>query len=209
MLRDVSLGAFEKLLKAIMKKFILVLLFGLVVACGQSTQAPPNLYGTDISGADFAGDFNLLDHHGEKRQLRDYQGKVVVLFFGYTHCPDVCPTAMMDMARMMKVLGNEASQVQVLFITLDPERDTQQVLAKYVPGFDSRFVGLCGTPAQIAETAKNYKVFFEKKDVAGRSGYTIDHSAGAYVFDKAGKVRIYFKNGQKPNEMASDLKQLL
>jgi len=197
-----------------MKKFLLVLLLlvfvpSFIAACGQSKQAPTSLYGTDISGADFAGDFDLVDHHGEKRQLEDYQGKVVVLFFGYTHCPDVCPTAMMDMARMMKVLGSDASQVQVLFVTLDPERDTQQVLAKYVPGFDSRFVGLYGSPAQIAETAKKYKVFFEKKDVAGRSGYTIDHSSGAYVFDKAGKVRIYFKNGQKPNEMASDLKQLL
>ena len=197
-----------------MKKFLLVLLLlvfvpSFIAACGQSKQAPTSLYGTDIGGADFAGDFDLVDHHGEKRQLEDYQGKVVVLFFGYTHCPDVCPTAMMDMARMMKVLGSDASQVQVLFVTLDPERDTQQVLAKYVPGFDSRFVGLYGNPAQIAETAKNYKVFFEKKDVAGRSGYAIDHSAGAYVFDKTGRVRIYFKNGQKPDEMASDLKQLL
>ncbi len=191
-----------------MKKFLLVLLACFLVACGHS-QAPAKLYGADIAGADFVGDFDLLDHHGAKRQLSDYQGKVVVLFFGYTHCPDVCPTAMADMAKMMKLLGNDANQVQVLFVTLDPERDSQQVLAKYVPSFDERFVGLYGNAQQTAEVAKRYKVFFEKKDVAGKSGYTIDHSAGAFVFDKAGKVRIYFRNGQKPNEMASDLKQLL
>ena len=191
-----------------MKKFLLVLLACFLVACGHS-QAPAKLYGADIGGADFVGDFELLDHHGAKRQMSDYQGKVVVLFFGYTHCPDVCPTAMADMAKMMKLLGNDANQVQVLFVTLDPERDSQQVLAKYVPSFDERFVGLYGNTQQTAEVAKRYKVFFEKKDVAGKSGYTIDHSAGAFVFDKAGKVRIYFRNGQKPNEMASDLKQLL
>jgi len=191
-----------------MKKFLLVLLACFLVACGHS-QAPAKLYGADIGGADFVGDFELLDHHGAKRQMSDYQGKVVVLFFGYTHCPDVCPTAMADMAKMMKLLGSDANQVQVLFVTLDPERDNQQVLAKYVPSFDERFVGLYGNAQQTAEVAKRYKVFFEKKDVAGKSGYTIDHSAGAFVFDKAGKVRIYFRNGQKPNEMASDLKQLL
>ena len=191
-----------------MKKFLLVLLACFLVACGHS-QAPAKLYGADIGGADFVGDFELLDHHGAKRQMIDYQGKVVVLFFGYTHCPDVCPTAMADMAKMMKLLGSDANQVQVLFVTLDPERDNQQVLAKYVPSFDERFVGLYGNAQQTAEVAKRYKVFFEKKDVAGKSGYTIDHSAGAFVFDKAGKVRIYFRNGQKPNEMASDLKQLL
>lgn len=191
-----------------MKKFLLVLLACFLVACGHS-QAPAKLYGADIAGADFVGDFDLLDHHGAKRQLTDYQGKVVVLFFGYTHCPDVCPTAMADMAKMMKLLGSDANQVQVLFVTLDPERDSQQVLAKYVPSFDERFVGLYGNAQQTAEVAKIYKVFFEKKDVAGKSGFTIDHSAGAFVFDKAGKVRIYFRNGQKPNEMASDLKQLL
>ena len=191
-----------------MKKFLLVLIACFLVACGHS-QAPAKLYGADIGGADFVGDFELLDHHGAKRQMSDYQGKVVVLFFGYTHCPDVCPTAMADMAKMMKLLGSDANQVQVLFVTLDPERDSQQVLAKYVPSFDERFVGLYGNAQQTAEVAKRYKVFFEKKDVAGKSGYTIDHSAGAFVFDKAGKVRIYFRNGQKPNEMASDLKQLL
>jgi protein SCO1/2 len=131
------------------------------------------------------------------------------MFFGYTHCPDVCPTTMADMAKVMKLLGEQANQVQVIFITLDPERDTQEVLAKYVPSFDERFVGLYGSVAQTAEVAKTYKVFYQKQVEAGKSGYTIDHSAGSYVYDKTGKVRIYFKYGQKPNEMVSDLKQIM
>ncbi len=192
-----------------MKKILWVVLLLCLSACSTDNKPKPPLVGTDITGADFATDFNLLDHHGEKRQLKDYLGKAVVMFFGYTHCPDVCPTTMADMASAMKLLGNEADKVQVIFITLDPERDTQEVLAKYVPSFDQRFVGLYGDSAQIAKTAKAYKVFYEKQAIAGKSGYTIDHSAGSFVYDKQGKIRIYFKYGQKPNEIASDLKQIM
>ena len=192
-----------------MKKILWVVLALCLCACGADNKPKATLVGTDITGADFGKDFNLLDHHGEKRQLKDYLGKTVVLFFGYTHCPDVCPTTMADMANAMKLLGEEANKVQVIFITLDPERDTQEVLAKYVPSFDKRFVGLYGNAAQIAETAKTYKVFSEKQVEAGKSGYTIDHSAGSFVYDKEGKIRIYFKYGQKPNEIASDLKQIM
>ena len=192
-----------------MKKILWVILVMLLSACGADKKPNIPLVGTDINGADLAKDFSLLDHHGQKRQLKDYLGKTVVMFFGYTHCPDVCPTTMADMAKAMKLLGEQAKQVQVIFITLDPERDTQDVLAKYVPSFDERFVGLYGNAAEIAETAKTYKVFYEKQLEAGKSGYTIDHSAGSYVYDKTGKIRIYFKYGQKPNEIASDLNQIM
>jgi protein SCO1/2 len=192
-----------------MMKKILWLILLLLSACGADKKPETPLFGTDITGADFAKDFSLRDHDGQQRELKDYLGKTVVMFFGYTHCPDVCPTTMADMAKTMKLLGEQANQVQVIFITLDPERDTQEVLAKYVPSFDKRFVGLYGNAAQTAETAKTYKVFYEKQAVAGQSGYTIDHSAGSYVYDKEGKIRIYFKYGQKPNEMASDLKQMM
>ena len=146
---------------------------------------------------------------GKPRTLEDFKGKVVVLFFGYTQCPDVCPTTMADLAQAMKLLGPKSDEVQVLFVTVDPERDTQQVLAEYVPSFDSRFLGLHGTPEQMAETAKNFKIFYTKVEDKGKSGYTIDHSAGVYVFDKQGHVRIYVKYGQKPAEIAHDLKTLL
>ncbi len=183
----------------------------LLSACdsGSKNLTLHGLYGTDITGADFAQSLKLTDHTGKVRQLEDFHGKVVALFFGYTHCPDVCPTTMLEMAKAMKLLGSTSDNVQVLFVTLDPERDTPAVLAQYVPNFDKRFLGLYGSAEEIATTANNFKIFYSKQQVPGRSGYSIDHSAGTYVFDKNGKIRIYLKYGQKPEEIASDLKQLL
>ena len=179
-----------------------------LISCSPAKQSV-ELFGTDITGADFANTLNLTDHTGKQRQLADFKGKAVVLFFGYTHCPDVCPTTMADLASAMKLLGKRSDEVQVLFVTLDPERDTQQVLAQFVPSFDPRFLGLYGTPQQTSETAKNFKIFYGKQKQAGKSGYTIDHSAGVYAFDKAGKIRVYIKFGQKPVEIAHDLEQIL
>lgn len=180
----------------------------LLAACSPAKQEL-QLYGTDVTGADFANTFHLTDHTGKPRQLSDFKGKAVALFFGYTHCPDVCPTTMADLAAAMKLLGSKADEVQVLFVTLDPERDTPQVLAQFVPSFDSRFLGLSGTPQQIANAAKNFKIFYAKQETAGKSGYTIDHSAGIYAYDKQGKIRVYIKYGQKPAEIAHDLEQIL
>ena len=194
-----------------MRKFSGVIVAGvlalLLTACNFNKE--PELYGTDITGASFAQTLSLTDHTGKPRTLQDFKGKVVVLFFGYTQCPDVCPTTMADLAQTMKLLGPKSDEVQVLFVTVDPERDTQQVLAEYVPSFDPRFIGLHGTPEQMAETTKNFKIFYSKVEDKGKSGYTIDHSAGVYVFDKKGDVRLYVKYGQKPAEIAHDLKTLL
>lgn len=187
-----------------MRKWFLLLGCMLLLACQQSTQQT-QFVGTDITGADFGNSLKLTDHNGKPRQLSDFKGKAVALFFGYTHCPDVCPTTMADLAHAMKLMGKRSDEVQVLFVTLDPERDTQEVLAQYVPSFDSRFLGLYGTPEQIAETAKNFKIFYARQEQAGKSGYTIDHSAGVYAFDKNGKIRDYIKFGQKPVEIAHDL----
>lgn len=180
-----------------------------LVSCGSSQQEPQVLYGTDITGADFAQKLQLTDHNGKSRTLDDYKGKVVALFFGYTHCPDVCPTTMSDLAAALKLMGDRAAEVQVLFVTVDPERDTQEILSQFVPSFNPTFVGLYGSPEQTAETAKNFKIFYEKQVDPGKSGYTIDHSAGVYAFDKQGKIRIYLKFGQKPEELAHDLGTLL
>lgn len=185
-----------------------VVLTTCLISCSPAKQ-PVELFGTDITGADFANTLNLTDHTGKQRQLADFQGKAVALFFGYTHCPDVCPTTMVDLASAMKLLGKRSDEVQVLFVTLDPERDTQQVLAQFVPSFNPGFLGLYGTPEQTAETAKNFKIFYAKQVEAGKSGYTIDHSAGVYAFDKKGKIRVYFRFGQKPAEIAHDLEQIL
>lgn len=180
----------------------------LLASCSPSSEEP-SLFGTDITGADFATGFKLIDHHGESRQLSDYRGKVVALFFGFTHCPDICPTTMADLAAAMKLMGNRSNDVQVLFVTVDPERDTREVLAKFVPSFDSRFVGLTGTVEEIDRAAKTFKIFYARQQEAGQAGYGFDHSAGVYVFDKQGKIRIYLKYGQKPVEIAHDLSRLL
>ena len=180
----------------------------LLTACKPSGETS-SLFGTDITGADFASGFELTDHQGNKRHLADFEGKVVALFFGFTHCPDICPTTMSDLSAAMKLMGERSEDVQVLFVTVDPERDTQEVLAKFVPSFDSRFIGLTGTAEEIDETAKTFKIFYARQQEAGQAGYSFDHSAGIYVFDKKGKIRIYLKYGQKPVEIAHDLSRLL
>ena len=143
------------------------------------------------------------------RTLADFKGKAVALFFGYTHCPDVCPTTMADLKQAMKLLGSRANELQVLFVTLDPERDTQEVLAKFVPSFDASFIGLRGSMDEVTTTAKAFKIFSSKVQSEGHSGYTIDHSAGLYVFDKAGKIRLYIDYSERPADIASDIKQIL
>lgn len=190
-----------------MKKWWVLLILFTLAACKPSVNQSFNA--TDVSGADFAATLNLTDHTGKPRSLTDFQGKVIVLFFGYTHCPDVCPTTMADLKNAMKMLGTEAEQVQVLFVTLDPERDTQQVLAQFVSAFDQRFIGLYGSKDQIATVTETFKIFAAKVENSGRSGYTIDHSAGLYLYDKQGKLRLYADYGTKPEALAADLKKLM
>jgi protein SCO1/2 len=169
----------------------------------------PQFNNIDISGADYAHDFALADASGAPRSLADYRGKVVVLFFGYTHCPDVCPTTLARLVQARRALGPEAGRVQVLFVTLDPERDTPQLLARYVPAFDPTFVGLTGTQQQIDAAAREFKVFFQK--VAGPSpdSYTLDHSSGSFVFDPQGHVRLYVPDRAGADQIAADLRRLL
>lgn len=186
----------------------LLLCLGLV-ACNQHATEAPRFVATDISGAEFGNALALTDHHGVPRTLADFKGKVVALFFGYTHCPDVCPTTMDDLSKALKLLKGDRSEVQVLFVTLDPERDTREVLAQYVPSFDESFIGLYGDPATTEQVAKDFKLFYKKQASGGKSGYTIDHSAGIYVFDKKGALRLFMNHGQKPQDIAHDLKQLM
>lgn len=198
-----------------MKKLLIHTLFlaflCVLSACdgSQSSSSSTPIVATDITGAEFAKAFNLTDHTGKRRTMSDFAGKVVVLFFGYTHCPDVCPTTMNDLKNTMKLLGDKSNEVQVLFITLDPQRDTQEVLAKFVPSFDERFIGLWGGLQETAETLGSYKIFFSKVPGDSENNYTIDHSSGIYVFDKTGKVRLYMGYGEKPADMANDIKKLL
>ena len=180
-------------------------------AAGDMKFSPVNTQfkNTDITGLDYAKDFALTDHNGKPRTLADFRGKVVLVFFGYTHCPDVCPTTMAEMAGVMKELGKDADRVQVLFVTLDPARDTPALLAKYVPAFDPRFLGLSGNQAATEKTAKEFKIFFQKVDGKTPDSYTIDHTAGSYVFDAKGRVRLFIRHGQGAAPSAHDLALLL
>lgn len=164
---------------------------------------------TDITGATFARDFALTDHTGAKRRLADFKGKVVLIFFGYTQCPDVCPTAMQRFQEAFKILGPQSSRVQVLFVTLDPERDTREILGQYLPWFDSSFLGLYGNAEETAAVAKEYRVFYAKKKSEGALAYSLDHWAGAYAYDPAGRLRLYLPPALTASEVAADVRTLL
>ena len=167
----------------------------------------PQFKSTDITGADYGRSLALTDHNGKPRTLEDFRGKAVVVFFGFAQCPDFCPTTLADIASSLKGLGPEAERVQVLFVTVDPERDTQEVLAKYVTAFDPRFLGLRGDPEATRRTAKEFKVYFERRK-SGQS-YTMDHSAQSYVIDPQGRLRLFVRHERIGADLADDLRTLL
>lgn len=178
----------------------------LLAACSPPSQKTP-FNASDITGADYGRDLALTDHHGELRRLTDFRGKAVAVFFGYTQCPDVCPTTLATMSEVMRQLGADADRLQVLFVTVDPERDTRELLAGYVPAFDSRFLGLYGDAAATASAAKEFRVFYRK---AGEGAhYTVDHSTGTYVFDPAGRLRLYLRHGETAPRIVADVARLL
>ena len=180
----------------------------LLSAC--SEQAAPGFNGVDITGADYAKDFALTDHNGQARTIKDFQGKAVVMFFGYTQCPDVCPTSMTELAAARKILGEQGSKVQGLFVSIDPARDTPEVMKAYIESFDSSFLALyASTPEQLAALAKDYKVYYKKVDGKSPGSYTMDHSAGMYVYDPQGRLRLYLRYGMGAGPLADDLRRLL
>jgi protein SCO1/2 len=195
----------DSLFRWFARTMLLCLLFGLA-AC---TEKPAAFINTDITGIDYAHDFQLTDHNGKPRTLADFKGKAVLVFFGYTQCPDVCPTTMAEMATVLQQLGKDADRLQVLFITLDPERDTQELLSKYVPAFDKRFLGLRGDAAATAKVAKDFKVFYQKVPGQDPANYTMDHTAGSYLFDPQGRIRLFVRHGQGPEPIVHDVKLLL
>lgn len=163
----------------------------------------------DITGADYAKDFQLTDHNGQARSLQDFRGKVVVMFFGYTQCPDVCPTSMTELAEVKKLLGADGEKLLGLFVTIDPQRDTPEVLKNYMANFDPSFLALYTTPDKLTAVAKDYKVYYKKVDGKTPSSYTMDHSAGSYIYDPQGRLRLYTRYGSGAPAMAADIKLLL
>ena len=179
---------------------------GGLAAC---SEPKPEFKSVDLTGADYAKDFQLTDHNGQPRSLKDFRGKLVVVFFGYTQCPDFCPTSMAELAQARKLMGPDGDKVQALFITVDPGRDTPELLKAYIANFDPTFLALRGTPEQLAAVAKDFKVYYKKVEGKSPTSYTMDHSAASYVYDTQGRLRLYTRYGSGAPALASDLQLLL
>ncbi|MEO7399520.1 MAG: SCO family protein [Polaromonas sp.] len=179
---------------------------GLLAACSPDK---PQFQSIDLTGADYAQGFSLADHNGKLRTLQDFAGKVVVVFFGFTQCPDVCPTSMAELAQVKQLLGPNGDKLQAIFITVDPERDTPELLKAYMGNFDPSFVALRPTPEQLPQVAKDFKVYYKKVEGKTPGSYTMDHSAGCYIFDGKGRIRLYNRYGTSTELLASDIKLLL
>jgi len=194
-------------MKGVIAGIVALFLASLLAGC-ERTPSPPAFKLTDITGAPFGRELDLTDHNGKARTLADFRGKVVTIFFGFTHCPDVCPTTLAEMAAVMRELGPDGQKVQVLFITVDPERDTPQVLRQYVPPFHPDFLGLYGDADALERTAREFKIVYQKQALPG-GGYSVDHSAGTYIFDTEGRLRLYASYGSGAAKLLHDIRILL
>ena len=190
-------------MRSFSRLFWSIIICSALAACGRD----PQFRSTDITGAPYGNQLELTDHTGKPRHLEDWRGKAVVLVFGFTHCPDVCPTTLADLSQAIQSLGTQAERVQVLFVTVDPERDTREVLAKYVTAFDPRFLGLYGDAAATQRAAKEFKVYYEKRKTGDT--YSVDHSGQSYVIDPQGRLRLFVRHDRIGADLAPDLKTLL
>ena len=193
-------------LRTLLSLVVFLLVTHFLGGCSQSAQTFTSV---DITGANYGKDFSLTDHNGKSRSLSDFSGKVVIVFFGFTQCPDVCPTTLNEMTLLKKQLGEDGQRLQVLFVTVDPERDTPELLKAYMANFDPGFLALTGSLEQLQILAKDFKVYFKKVPGKTTSSYTMDHSAGSYIFDPQGRLRLFSQYGAQPELLAQDIKKLL
>ena len=193
-------------IKTIAASALLISATALFSACAEKKA---EFKGVDITGAEYARDLPLTDHNGQPRHLKDFAGKVVVVFFGFTQCPDVCPTSMQELAEVKRTLGADGERLQGIFVTVDPERDTADVLKAYMANFDPTFLALRGNAQELAAVAKDFKIYYKKVDGKTHTSYTIDHSAGSYVYDTAGRLRVYHRYGSGAAALAADVATLL
>jgi len=177
-----------------------------LASCGPEK---PKFNSIDITGADYAKGFTLTDHNGQSRSLSDFKGKLVVVFFGYTQCPDVCPTTMTELVEVKRLLGKEGDKLQAVFVTVDPARDTPDLLKAYMTNFDPGFMAFTPTPEQLAVVAKDYKIYFKRVEGKTPTSYTMDHSAGSYVYDTQGNLRLYSRYGMGTQALTQDIQTLL
>jgi protein SCO1 len=191
------------------RRFLTFSVVAAALILGACSPAGPKFNAIDITGADYAKGFALADHNGQIRNLSDFKGKVVVLFFGYTQCPDVCPTSMTELAEVKRLLGPSADKLQGAFVTVDPERDTPELLKAYMGNFDPTFLAFVPTPEQLKTITKDYKIYYKKVDGPTPTSYTMDHSAGSYVYDTQGNLRLYSRYGMPTASLAQDIQTLL
>jgi protein SCO1 len=198
-------------LRRVVSGVLLSGLMGVLAGCdvAKSPSAQPSFHGVDITGAEYARQLSLPDAAGRPRTLADFAGKVTVVFFGFTHCPDVCPSTLAELAQVKKALGPDGERLQAVFVTVDPQRDTFDVLQTYMASFDPSFVALRGTPEQTKAVAQEFKVFFAKVPGKVEGSYNVDHTAASYVFDTRGKVRLYVRYGTPVAQLTADIKALL
>lgn len=189
----------------------LALSSALLAACSDkpADATASSFSGIDITGADYATGFSLTDHNGQPRTLADFKGKAVVIFFGYTQCPDVCPTSMSELAQAKQLLGKDGDKLQGLFVSVDPERDTPEVMKAYMASFDPGFLALYASPDKLPEVAKSFRIYYKKVEGKTPTSYTMDHAAGSYVYDAQGRVRLYHRYGSGAQALADDIKKLL
>ena len=169
----------------------------------------PSFNSTDVSGSDLGTDLSLTDSNGQARTLQDFKGKVLVVFFGFVQCPDVCPTTLAEFVQVKNSLGKDGDKVKVAFVTVDPERDTPEILRAYVTQFDPSFLGLRGDADATARVAKSFKVFYAKVPGKEPGSYTMDHTAGVYIYDPEGHLRLFARHNAGVEALASDIRKLL
>ena len=197
------------------RKFLRLMSTSVVAAATATTltgcfDSKPAFVSIDVTGADYARDFSLPDQHGKMRSIKDFAGKVVVVFFGFTQCPDVCPTTLAELVDIRQMLGKEGDRVQGIFVSVDPDRDTAEVLKAYVENFDASFVALRPASAdQLAALAKDFKVYYKRVEGRTPTSYTMDHSAGSYIYDTQGQLRLYSRYGMGAKALSGDIAQLL
>ena len=196
----------RRTLKTVASLAALSMMSGWLVGC---TPDKPQFKSIDLTGADYAQGFSLLDHNGQLRTVKDFAGKVVVVFFGFIQCPDVCPTSMAELAEVKRLLGPDGDKLQAIFITVDPERDTLELLKAYMGNFDPSFLALRPTPEQLPQVARDFKIYYKKVDGKTKRSYTLDHSAGSYVYDPKGRIRLYNRYGSGAEVLASDIRLLI
>ena len=206
MKNSLMLPSRRRVVNSLVGAVVLATTAGLLTACSADK---PQFKSIDLTGADYAQGFSLADQDGQVRTLKDFTGKIVVVFFGFTQCPDVCPTSLAELAEVKKLLGPDGDKLQAIFITVDPERDTPELLKAYMGNFDPSFVALRPTLEQLPGVAKDFKIYYKKVDGKTPTSYSMDHSAGSYIFDGKGRVRLYNRYGSGAEALTSDIRLLL